>query len=550
MKKGLSLAWIWILLASFWLALIPFSGAIFIDSPIEATGKAAQQPVAVGVEIVSGPVPQILIIEPVNGTYLKNTSLPLRFEAIYADSIWYNLDYGENITIFGNTTFNASQGPHTLFLFANNSDWTIVKNVSFAVNLTLLNIIYDEYKGITRGNSTDFIEYTFEQLQQLSGLVLENTTSGKIFINQVVNVTDDADPSDSIVDFDSATDIFPKTIFVNTTEMPNLNKSASLSFYNITFAYPKIMYKGVECPASICTDMTFIGGTLRFDVSELAGLFFIEAAVPPPVPPAPSAPAPPRKEFIVAPKEMRVELVQGETKREFLTISNTGGTSLDVKIKQENLGRFISFEENEFRLEKGETKVIEIEFKADEKEVPGVYVGLFSVEGDGIEKKVDVILEIESAELVFGIDLFVPEEYRVLRPGDEFFVEVKITSTGPAVEGEVDYVIKNLEDEIVFEFSEKKMIEDQSYNKTITLPYEIGAGTYLLYVMLSHEDKVAVAAAPLIIVEMPAPPVERLVRFLPLIIAAVFIALAAWLIARKKKRKLSLVEIAIGKKVR
>jgi len=94
------------------------------------------------------------------------------------------------------------------------------------------------------------------------------------------------------------------------------------------------------------------------------------------------------------------------------------------------------------------------------------------------------------------------------------------------------------------------MIEDQSYNKTITLPYEIGAGTYLLYVMLSHEDKVAVAAAPLIIVEMPAPPVERLVRFLPLIIAAVFIALAAWLIARKKKRKLSLVEIAIGKKVR
>lgn len=60
---------------------------------------------------------------PESRFYAFNTSLPLNFSASDEDldRVWYNLDGGVNVTVTSNTTFNASDGSHTLYLFANDS---------------------------------------------------------------------------------------------------------------------------------------------------------------------------------------------------------------------------------------------------------------------------------------------------------------------------------------------------------------------------------------------------------------------------------------------
>jgi len=81
------------------------------------------------------PIPIILIISPENKTYSTNTILLNYSMTKEIDFIWYNLDNGINITIDSPRLFNAAEGPHTLYLYANNSQGISFKNISFSIEI-------------------------------------------------------------------------------------------------------------------------------------------------------------------------------------------------------------------------------------------------------------------------------------------------------------------------------------------------------------------------------------------------------------------------------
>ncbi|MBD3259714.1 DUF11 domain-containing protein [Candidatus Woesearchaeota archaeon] len=64
------------------------------------------------------------------------------------------------------------------------------------------------------------------------------------------------------------------SIFVNSTANSNLNKSANLTFYNISFVDPTPYYDindngtFVLCPPSICTEQSYVGTTYKYNVSH------------------------------------------------------------------------------------------------------------------------------------------------------------------------------------------------------------------------------------------------------------------------------------------
>jgi len=79
-------------------------------------------------------VPIISILSPENKIY-TTTEILLNYSAIKADTIWYNLDNTENITITQPTDINIPQGAHILYLYANNTEGTSVKNISFFIEI-------------------------------------------------------------------------------------------------------------------------------------------------------------------------------------------------------------------------------------------------------------------------------------------------------------------------------------------------------------------------------------------------------------------------------
>ena len=143
-------------------------------------------------------LPNIVLSSPKNQTYMTNQSLLLDFTINEADTIWYNLDNTANITITSSLTFNTTEGDHILFLYANSSLGNVSsKNVSFVSNLTSFIIIDDEYEVKSdlyedngemyrydkRGDTTDFLNYSYTEMQSLSGLVLDIPNYGKISFN-------------------------------------------------------------------------------------------------------------------------------------------------------------------------------------------------------------------------------------------------------------------------------------------------------------------------------------------------------------------------------
>ena len=109
------------------------------------TGELTDSNLALTISII-GP-PSLTIISPKNETYLSNESILLNYSVISENFVWYNLDLGINTTIDSPTYINVSQGIHTLYLYANNSEGNTTKNVTFTANSSEFIIIYNEYMG-------------------------------------------------------------------------------------------------------------------------------------------------------------------------------------------------------------------------------------------------------------------------------------------------------------------------------------------------------------------------------------------------------------------
>ena len=230
----------------------------------QITASLVSQNIDVSI-VVEGP-PSLLVFLPYNETYLTNYSIPLNYSA-NDGNVFYNIDEGINTSLIGQsnfTTFNTAEGLHILKVFANNSYGTTEKRVYFSVNLTILKFYYEEYKGTEKGNSTDFLSYTYERMQNVS-VVLENTNYGKIEWYDLINFT-----QTSVVDLDSYTNISYNSIYFAAEQLQPLNKSAKIYFYNVTFTSPVITVNGEQCPPSICALISYENQTFIFNVTSFA----------------------------------------------------------------------------------------------------------------------------------------------------------------------------------------------------------------------------------------------------------------------------------------
>ena len=84
--------------------------------------------------LVLPPVPILTIISPENITYSSATIL-LNYSELRAETLWYNIDARENITITAPLSFSISEGTHTLYLYANNTEGITTESITFSVHI-------------------------------------------------------------------------------------------------------------------------------------------------------------------------------------------------------------------------------------------------------------------------------------------------------------------------------------------------------------------------------------------------------------------------------
>jgi len=473
------------------------------------TGKPLQY---IGLNISVLTPPTLFLIAPKNGTYFVNNSIPLDYSITGADTIWYKLDSGSNITITSPIVLSASEASHILYLFANNTIGEISANVTFAVNSSIFTIIYDKWKGSQKGSSTNFSILTYEEIQNLSNISLENTDYGKILFNQNINMTADENFSDNQLDINSTIEISSNYIFLNSTTLPNFNKKATLWLYGLSFSDSRILIDGDPCPSIICRKESYSGGVLKFNVTSFLGNFSAEETPAGLVTTIITAGGgggggiigylfPKPKTFSLDTEQIKISLTPGKVVTKKIIITNKLNKAISIDLENQNLDDFVLMKENKFTLIANESKEIYLDFIIRESALPDIYIGklIFKDKGNNAEGEILVVIEVESEGALLDVNAEILEEYSKVPPNGKLITKITLFNLGAENNRNditLDYIIKSETGQEILKERETVSIETQtSLVKRLTIPRNAIYGKYVLYVAATTTDgKIASAS--------------------------------------------------------
>lgn len=474
------------------------------------TGRASSRETNASIVVVG--FPSLTIEKPRNETYFLNTSLLLRVDTDGA-GVWYNLDGGTNVTFTDDeleeerTYFNTSNGGHKIYVFANNSGGDVTKrNVSFYVSPGLHNVSYSKYTGYGKGSSTNFNDFSYNELQNLSNVTLEHVSHGKIKFNAIINVIDDGVPGDGVSDIDNNLNISFNEIFLNSTALSNFNKSATLNLYGLTFTNPRMLMNGKVCPSTTCTVNAYTeDGNLSFNVTHFTTFSSEETPVGAESGNGGTAGSSGsgggggsgataiNKDFSVDKENIRFSLKQGEIKTEQFSVENIGDSEIKIKVSTE-LDDFLRISEREFSLKSGEKRVVDVDFVASEKITPDIYLGKIFIEGGEIKREILVSGEVESKVALFDVKVSILDKSLEVTNDEEVITLVEIFNLERVglVDVKIIYEIRDFEGNVVLEEEESVGVETRtSINKIFSMPKNAPVGKYIIYVRVDYDGRVA-----------------------------------------------------------
>lgn len=201
-------------------------------------------------------------------------------------------------------------------------------------------------------------------------------------------------------------------------------------------------------------------------------------------------------EFNVDAVLLKSMIKQGEFSSNVVHI--TSFSSQDFKASVEGVNDLVSLSEQEFNIDAGQAKEIVVKLDAVNINVePGVYTGRLVISSPKRTKAVPIILDIQSKDVLFAVNLDVSPEYKEVVRGDKVTVSVKSynlydTKTHPV---EMDYVIKDLNGRDVSFERENVVVGTETVNtKTIIVPKDIEAGNYVFSVIARYDGSVGTSS--------------------------------------------------------
>jgi len=524
------------------IAVILSVGYYKIKEKKSITGEATNSNFAVTI-VLSSTFPNVSIVLPENETYITNKNLQLNYTSQGASSVWYNIDQtGGNITLTGNTIFNTTAGSHVLYIYANNTEGNITSdNVSFFVNQTLMTILYDKY--FENGSSTNFNQSSYEDLQNLAGVILELDSYGKIDFGESINVTDDFDSGDMLVDITNNTDISFNKIDINSTALPNFNKSATLYLYNLGFSNPRVLRNSEVCPDAICIEVDYNQGTGTFIFNVTQFTNYSAEETPSESPGGGSSGGSGSVTitgpiFDVIPNQISINLRQGEVRTREIAITNNLNRPLKIKIETEKLGDFLLIKEQEFTLNSKEVKYLDLDFIIRKDVVPDLYIGKIIVSSEDEEEEILTVVEVESIGALLDVYLEIDQRSKRVFKGEEVLAQIKMFNLGERrTDVNIEYQIRDDEDNILLTTEETIAIEVQtSLIKNFGLPEEIKEGKYVLYIRATYNNEVASASDFFEVISTRTKTEEAIYTIIVILLAVILSFIIYYLIKRKITR--------------
>jgi subtilisin family serine protease len=209
--------------------------------------------------------PPVLLLDVVNQSWVMNSNktinLSVYFSDVDLDDLTFSNDSIENIVISFNQTTgevklipdNNFNGTKYVIFYANDGiNTTATNNLSLTVFKPVIN--FTSFDGATTNftNLSNFVNVS---------AVIEKSNYGKINFSSITL-------DNNSLDFDLHINISSNWVEINSSALPNLNTSAILYLYNLTFSNPRILKNGAVC--SDCVIISYSAGSLVFNVTSFS----------------------------------------------------------------------------------------------------------------------------------------------------------------------------------------------------------------------------------------------------------------------------------------
>jgi len=487
---------------------------------VTITGKVTNGDVDLSISILASPA--LNLISPIQATYL-NTSVLLDFVESNSDNLFYSVDGGANTSISSPTNLSLSQGPHTIILYANNSYGINSRQVSFNVNTSRIIVLYSEYTGANASSSTDFNASltTFEDSENMQGVILENIGYGKIVFEEALNLTEGIG---HIVDIDKYTEISNNSIFLDPLGLPGFNRAATIFIYNLSFSNPRVLIDGSVCPSNVCTKQGYSHGALEFNISSFSPYLVTFSAEETPIVTSGGGGSGSggggsgsgggggsdgkleNSIFNVSRDIINISLGSGDSLVEEIIITNKRAIDINLTIEDIDLGDlFPEIITNSFSLGPLESKKFKFNFSVPFDKDPDVYFGRIKIKSGIGEEEILVLINTESKDKFFNIGLDVLSKNKELYIGQKLVIGVTISDLKGLGETKtnIEYTIQNEEGLIIIIQETDEIVIDKElyFVRKFEIPSNTGLGRYIIKAKIIKGDSVQVASSWFTIVE-------------------------------------------------
>ena len=175
---------------------------------------------------------------------------------------------------------------------------------------------------------------------------------------------------------------------------------------------------------------------------------------------------------------------------------------------------------------------------ARENAIPNLYLGRLIFEADGTEKQILMLIEVESREALFDVQVKIPKKFLYILPGDELIASISIFNLERVgmVDVNLEYIIIDSEGKIIISEKESLAVETRiEFLKYLNIPKELKRGRYVLYVKTIYDNKTASASA-WFNVEPEAKPLSIIYKILYLQIGILVVLIVLMIIILSNKR--------------
>ncbi len=199
-----------------------------------------------------------------------------------------------------------------------------------------------------------------------------------------------------------------------------------------------------------------------------------------------------KRKFSLSVKEIRTEIVQGETVQESFRVRNDGIETLILNLEiSDDLKGYVVLSEDTLALSKGEDQNIIVNFLAPATLEPKAYIGKIIVKSEFKKEYLPVQMIVKKKEALFDVKVKIPEKFKTVYPGESVVADITLLNIGKIGQVDVDvyYAIKDQKGTVVTFSKEAIGVEvATSFTKTLTLPEDMTAGNHTYFVNISYKD--------------------------------------------------------------